>query len=123
MPKPLKRAASHGQAEKQNEVKVSKAWSFDRTFSPASITGLAHLLAFVVAVTTFYNQVTNNQIHNDERFKVFAEQREMQNNQMLKLQETQNMMLVQFSGMTERINSQTDLLKDVRDTLKERKTP
>lgn len=76
------------------------------------------LLVIIFSVGMFYAQNNSNQDRNEERFKSFATQREVQAVQMTKLEEVQSKTLVQLSALTERLNAQTDVIKDIRDILR-----
>lgn len=95
-----------------------KRWGIERKFGPGTFVNIGQLITVVAFGVTFYNQVNYNQGHNEERFLAFAEQRKIQNEQMIKLQEAQNQLLIQFTAINVKMETQTDALKDIRELLR-----
>lgn len=94
-----------------------ETWAIDKRINLVTGINLIQLVAIIWFGASFYTQVNANQLRNDERFTEFSETRKTQNDQMVKLQEAQNELLVKLSAMSERMNSQTDAVKDIRDIL------
>lgn len=101
-----------------NRVQQNADWALDKRINLATGINLIQLLAVVWFGASFYTQVNANQVKNDDRFIAFAEQRKLSNDQMAKMQEDQGKVLVQISAMTERVNAQTDVIKDIRELLR-----
>lgn len=96
---------------------VKESWAIDKRINLATGINLVQLVAVIWFGASFYTQVNANQLRNDERFAEFSEARKTQNQQMLKLQEAQNELLVKISTISERMSSQADVVKDIRDIL------
>ena|SRR5258708_22374881 len=90
-------------------------WMIDKRIS---IPTLLQLAAVVVLGVTFYNQVNNNQVRNEERFSQFAEERKVQAAAMVDEQKTTQQMLLELTKINERENYITDTLKDLTATIK-----
>lgn len=97
-----------------DKKRAHETWSLDR----ATGINLAQLIVIVFASGVFYSQINANQAKNDERFEMFAKQRDSQTIQMGKFQEIQGQTLVQLSSLTERQSAQTEVLKDIRESLR-----
>lgn len=76
------------------------------------------LFAICFSAGIFYNQNSSYHERTEERFKDFAESRTLQASQLTKLDDVQNKTLVELSGLIERMNAQTDVLKDMREILR-----
>lgn len=95
----------------------STRWGIDRRIS---ITNVAQLAAVVIFGVSFYNQVNNNQVRNEERFALFAEERKDQSGQMAEMQKGMNQILLQITTMTERLNNTNETVKEMNDTIKQK---
>lgn len=93
----------------------SKNWGIDRR---VSITNIAQLAAVIIFGVSFYNQVNNNQVRNEERFAAFSEERKSQDSQMGEMQKGMNQILLQITTMTERLNNTNETVKDLNETIK-----
>src|SRR5258708_20947965 len=101
-------------------VVLSNKWGFDKKVGPATFINLAQLITIVWFGSSFYTQVNINQTHNEERFQQFAEQRKIQGDQMVKLQDAQDQLLIQLTTLSDHQQSTTEALKDIRDLLREK---
>lgn len=90
-------------------------WGIDRR---VSITNIAQLAAVIIFGVSFYNQVNNNQIRNEERFVQSAQERKMSTDQMVELQKGMNQVLLQISTITERLNNTNETVKDLSESIK-----
>lgn len=90
-------------------------WGIDRRIS---ITNIVQLMAVIVFGVTFYNQVNNNQVRNEERFSQFAQERKMSSDQMIEMQKGMNQVLLQLSTITERLNNTNETVKDLNESIK-----
>lgn len=98
-------------------------WGFEKKVGPATAVNIIQLITIIWLGACFYTQVNDNQKNNETRFSVYAEQRKDQDNHIVKLEESQNQMLIQMSAMTERTNALTDVIKDVRDAVLRQQQP
>lgn len=96
----------------------TKRWGIDRRIGVGTGINLIQLITFVWLGAAFYTQVSANQLRNEERFSAFAEQRKIQNEQMTKLQEAQNQLLIQSAATNVKMETQTEALKDIKDLLR-----
>lgn len=96
---------------------ITGSWAIDKRINLATGINLIQLVTIIWFGASFYTQVNANQLRNDERFSEFSEARKVQSEQMLKLQEAQNQLLVKISTMSERMDAQTDAVKDIRTIL------
>jgi hypothetical protein len=95
-----------------------EGWGVDKKISIATGINLVQLLVVVWYGSAFYTQT-------NERFTTVDKQRTVQDTQLgtlqaaqLKAQEGQNQILVELAKMSERVNSQNDLIKGIRDDFK-----
>lgn len=95
--------------------KTNMGWGIDRR---VSITNIAQLVAVIIFGVSFYNQVNNNQIRNEERFSQFAQERKMSSDQMIEMQKGMNQVLLQLSTITERLNNTNETVKDLNESIK-----
>lgn len=100
---------------KKRHSNNSKNWGIDRR---VSITNIAQLAAVIIFGVSFYNQVNNNQVRNEERFSAFSEERKSQDTQMAEMQKGMNSILLQITTMTERLSNTNETVKDLNETIK-----
>lgn len=98
-----------------NQTDANRRWGIDKRISIPTILQLG---AVIVFGATFYNQVNNNQLKNEERFSAFAEERKVQASQMIESQKVQNQILIELTKITERENYLTDTVKDLTTAIK-----
>lgn len=101
-----------------NRLREKEGWGVDRKVSIATGINLVQLLFVVWYGAAFYTQT-------NERFDAVSKQRAAVDAQMaalqaaqIKAQEGQNQILVEMAKTSERMNSQNDLMKELRDAIK-----
>lgn len=101
--------------QRKNEPDATKKWGIDKRIS---IPTIMQLVAVVFFGSTFYNQVNNNQVKNEERFAAFAEERKVQASERIENQKIQNQILIELTKINERENYLTDTVKGLSDAVK-----
>lgn len=91
--------------------------AIEKIFSRSGV-NLMTLFAIIFSAGVFYNQNSAYHDRTEERFKEFADERDKQAAQIIKFEDIQNKTLIQLSSITERMNSQTEVLKDMREILR-----
>jgi hypothetical protein len=107
--------------ESSPDESPSKRWGIDKRVGPATLVNVVQLLTIVWWASSFHTQVNDNQIRTDERFAAIAQERKIQDEEVAKMQDIQESMLVQMTGIKDKQDSTSDAVKDIRDLLRKTK--
>lgn len=89
----------------------------EKIFSRSGV-NIMTLITIVFAAGMFYSQNISYHSTTEERFAAFTKQKDEQTDQMNKLASSLSQTTVQLSALTERLNAQTDVIKDIRELLR-----
>lgn len=93
-------------------------WGVDKKIGLGTGINFLQLITIVWLGSAFYTQVNANQTKTDERFAAYDKQREISSQREEKLQEGLTQVMMTLTGITERMNTTTDAVKEVRDEIK-----
>lgn len=107
--------------EERNMVKKenSNSWQWDKRIPVTMLGGMIiQTIIMVWFCAAFYTQTNANQDKNETRFSQLADQKKVSDKRADDIQSSQNQIQTQLAGMNERINAQTDVIKDIREILR-----
>jgi hypothetical protein len=108
-------------ARQTQSEEIGKKWGLDKRVGPATFINLTQLVAIIWFGSAFYTQVNADRVRTDERFQSFSESRKAQDDQIGKMQNIQENMLVTMTKMGDQQEATTDALKDIRELLRKAK--
>lgn len=99
--------------------KNSNSWKWDKRIPVTMLGGMIiQTIIMVWFCAAFYTQTNANQDKNETRFSQLADQKKVSDKRADDIQLTQNQIQTQLAAMNERINAQTDIIKDIREMLR-----
>jgi len=97
-------------------------WTIDKRVPIAIICGMViQVIVWVWLGSAFYTQTNANQKRNDERFASIEKTRELDVIKFDNMQKAQTEILTNLAALNEKISSQTEIFKDIRYFIRERK--